>query len=74
MMLDWVLWVPANFLNLWVMPIKFQTLFSNVVVLMFNTGLSYIANKNNENHEDALPITPINLKYYSLDNQAESFV
>ena len=45
MMINWKLWIPANFINFYIMPIKYQVLFANFVSLFYNAALSYIHNK-----------------------------
>merc|ERR1712226_693895 len=35
MIINWKLWIPANFMNFYFMPIKFQVLFANFVSLFY---------------------------------------
>ena len=43
MILNWKVWIPANFINFTFVPIPYQVLYSNVISLGFNVGISYIA-------------------------------
>jgi FtsH-binding integral membrane protein len=43
---NWALWVPAQFVNFAVVPLKFQVLYSNVVALVWNVYLSYTTSRN----------------------------
>ncbi|CAB9502417.1 Peroxisomal membrane protein 2 [Seminavis robusta] len=41
MMANWLLWIPAQYLNFYACPVKFQVLFTNVVELAWNAYLSF---------------------------------
>lgn len=43
---NWALWVPAQFVNFAMVPLKFQVLYSNVVALVWNVYLSYTTSRN----------------------------
>ena len=44
MLINWQLWVPANFLNFCFVPIPYQVLSANFVSVIYNACLSYIHN------------------------------
>ena len=46
MLVNWKLWVPANFLNFALVPIPYQVLWANFVSLIYNACLSYILNSD----------------------------
>ena len=48
LLLNWKLWVPFQMINFRFVPQNYQVLFANVVALIWNTGLSFIANKKEE--------------------------
>lgn len=60
---NWLIWIPAMFLNFRFVPLQYQVLASNVVSLVWNTYLSWRGNadvggakeKQIENKEQALP-------------------
>ena len=43
---NWQLWVPANFINFRFMPPRFQVLFANVVALFWNAYLSLASHRD----------------------------
>ena len=42
MIMNWKIWVPANFTNFYLVPIKYQVLYANLVSLLYNVCLSAI--------------------------------
>jgi hypothetical protein len=42
---NWVVWVPANFVNFRFVPLRYRVLFSNAVAVIWNTYLSYASHK-----------------------------
>ena len=48
MIINWKMWIPANFVNFYLMPIKYQVFFANIVSIFFNTALSFIHNNNDD--------------------------
>ena len=52
---NWMMWLPAQAINFFFMPLKYQTLFANFVALFWNTYLSVTANKQQAEIADALP-------------------
>lgn len=40
---SWALWIPAQAVNFYFMPVKFQVLFTNVFELLWNAYLSFAA-------------------------------
>ena len=55
MKVNWMLWVPANFLNFSMVPIPYQVLMANFVSIIYNTFLSYI-----HNHKIESSVTAVN--------------
>ena len=45
LVLNWKIWVPCQLVNFRFVPQNYQVLFANFVALIWNTGLSFIANK-----------------------------
>lgn len=45
MIVNWKLWIPANFANFYFIPNMYQVLFANCVSLVYNVCLSAIYNK-----------------------------
>ena len=43
---NWKIWIPANFLNFYLVPIPYQVLCSNVTGLFYNVVLSFIAHSH----------------------------
>ena len=43
--MNWKIWVPANFINFYLIPIKYQVLYANLISLFYNVCLSAIHNK-----------------------------
>ena len=41
LVVNWSLWIPAQAINFWLVQVKFQVLFSNIVALLWNVYLSY---------------------------------
>lgn len=48
LLLNWKIWVPCQLVNFRFVPQNYQVLFANFVALIWNTGLSFIANKKEE--------------------------
>ena len=46
--LNWKIWVPAQAVNFRFVPQNYQVLFANLVAVVWNTGLSFVANKKEE--------------------------
>ncbi|UPQ98643.1 Mpv17/PMP22 family protein [Chloropicon primus] len=46
LVLNWKIWVPFQLVNFRFVPQNYQVLFANLVALIWNTGLSFIANKS----------------------------
>ena len=46
MLVNWQLWIPANFINFLIVPIPYQVLWANFVSIGFNVCLSYIHNNS----------------------------
>ena len=44
MLVNWQIWIPANFLNFRFVPIPYQVLFANGTATVYNACLSYIHN------------------------------
>lgn len=42
---NWILWVPANFVNFRFVPVPLQVAFSNFVALFWNTYVSFVSNR-----------------------------
>ncbi|EKX48672.1 hypothetical protein GUITHDRAFT_151652 [Guillardia theta CCMP2712] len=42
---NWKLWIPAQFVNLWVVPPHLQVLFSNGVAVIWNMYLSWVTHR-----------------------------
>ena len=51
LLLNWKIWVPCQLVNFRFVPQNYQVLFANFVALIWNTGLSFIANKKEETSE-----------------------
>lgn len=47
LMVNWLLWIPCQFLNFKLIPLKFQVLCSNIVALIWNVYLSYTTSLSN---------------------------
>lgn len=45
---NWQIWIPAQCLNFYFVPLKYQVLFANFVALGWNTYLSYISHRGFE--------------------------
>lgn len=45
MVVNWKIWVPANFANFYFVPVMYQVLFSNFVSVAYNVCLSAIHNR-----------------------------
>ena len=43
MVANWILWTPAQFINFYAVPVKYQVLFTNFVELLWNAYLSFAA-------------------------------
>mmetsp|Transcript_55275 Transcript_55275/g.160133 ORF Transcript_55275/g.160133 Transcript_55275/m.160133 type:complete len:187 (-) Transcript_55275:391-951(-) len=48
---NWLLWIPAQFANFRLIPLKFQVLFVNMVELAWNAFLSFTATGKGEDEE-----------------------
>lgn len=46
MVVNWQIWVPANAMNFYFMPLRYQVLFSNFVSITYNVCLSAIHNND----------------------------
>lgn len=46
LLVNWKIWVPANFVNFALVPIPYQVLWANCVSILFNACLSFIHNKD----------------------------
>ena len=44
MLINWQLWIPAQFINFYFTPIKLQVLFANFVSVFYNIALSFMHN------------------------------
>lgn len=42
---NWMVWIPAQFLNFKVVPVHYQVLFSNMVGMFWNSYMSYISHR-----------------------------
>ena len=40
--INWKIWIPANFMNFYLVPIPYQVLCSNFIALVYNAVLSYV--------------------------------
>jgi len=49
---NWLLWIPAQYINFYFTPLKYQVLFTNFVELIWNTYLSFV-NRDDEEEETA---------------------
>ncbi len=45
MIVNWKIWIPANFVNFYFVPVPYQVLWANFISLGYNCCLSYIYNK-----------------------------
>ncbi|CAG9773054.1 unnamed protein product [Ceutorhynchus assimilis] len=43
--MDWCIWVPAQFVNFYFVPVKYQVFYINAVTALYNIFLSYIKHK-----------------------------
>lgn len=50
MVANWILWIPAQYLNFYACPVKFQVLFTNVVELAWNAYLSFATSGGGHGH------------------------
>jgi len=50
MVANWILWIPAQYLNFYACPVKFQVLFTNVIELAWNAYLSFATSGNEHGH------------------------
>merc|ERR1719273_1856548 len=50
---NWQLWIPAQVLNFWIVPVQFRVLFANFVALIWNTYLSWGSQRGKEAPLDA---------------------
>ena len=50
MVANWILWIPAQYLNFYACPVKFQVLFVNVIELAWNAYLSFAASGGGHGH------------------------
>eukprot|EP00056_Hartaetosiga_gracilis_P010972 m.164118 g.164118 ORF g.164118 m.164118 type:complete len:287 (+) comp13422_c0_seq1:47-907(+) len=48
----WQLWIPAQCVNFWIVPVHYQVLFSNCVGLVWSIYLSFIAHQSHDDSED----------------------
>lgn len=53
MVANWILWIPAQYLNFYACPVKFQVLFVNLVELGWNCYLSFAASEGGVKEEEA---------------------
>ena len=51
LLLNWKIWVPCQLVNFRFVPQNYQVLFANMVALVWNTGLSYMANREKKVNE-----------------------
>ncbi|XP_066246159.1 mpv17-like protein 2 [Euwallacea similis] len=40
--IDWCVWVPTQFINFYIIPVKYQVFYINAVTMLYNVFLSYI--------------------------------
>ena len=59
MLVNWQLWIPAQFINFYFTPIKFQVLFANFVSVFYNIALSFIYNSDAKKEVAAPEISEI---------------
>ena len=50
MVANWILWIPAQYLNFYACPVKFQVLFVNLIELGWNCYLSFAASGGGHGH------------------------
>lgn len=50
MIANWILWIPAQYLNFYCVRVKFQVLFTNVVELAWNAYLSFLSDGGGHGH------------------------
>jgi hypothetical protein len=48
MIVNWKLWIPANFANFYFVPNMYQVLFANCISLVYNVCLSAIHNQKKQ--------------------------
>jgi len=50
MVANWILWIPAQYINFYACPVKFQVLFVNLIELGWNCYLSFAASGGGHGH------------------------
>lgn len=53
---DWCIWPPAQFINFYYLPVKYQVLYINAVTMLYNVFLSYIKHR-----DEVGPVTKSNV-------------
>ena len=56
MVANWILWIPAQYLNFYACPVKFQVLFVNLIELGWNCYLSFAASGGGHGHSSPAKI------------------
>lgn len=44
--MDWMIWVPTQFINFYYVPVKYQVIYVNVVSMIYDVFLSYIKHRD----------------------------
>lgn len=56
MVANWILWIPAQYLNFYACPLKFQVLFVNIIELGWNAYLSFAASGGGHAHSHSAAV------------------
>lgn len=57
--MDWCVWVPTQFINFYVVPVKYQVFYINAVTMFYNVFLSYIKHRDMEYPLEIEPKQPL---------------
>uniref|UniRef100_A0A7S3FWA6 Mpv17-like protein n=1 Tax=Strombidium rassoulzadegani TaxID=1082188 RepID=A0A7S3FWA6_9SPIT len=55
MVINWKIWIPANYMNFVLIPNKYQVLFANFIQIFYNTALSFIHNSDDIGKKEDQP-------------------